>query len=242
MSSIFLEVLQKGLQEIKVNLEEKDLLLCEKYQQLLIEWNQKINLTAITDPQEVAIKHFIDSIMCLDGIEIKSDASMIDIGTGAGFPGLPIKIWQKKLDLTLLDSLNKRCAFLKEVVNELALEGVKIVHGRAEDKGKEPNYREQFDLAAARAVTNLPVLLEYCLPFVKTGGIFIALKGPDITEEISRSEKALKILGGEICQIRRYHLPLLQDERSVVIVKKIAKTPAPYPRKAGLPEKKPLGA
>ncbi len=208
------------------------------YMELLKEWNKKINLTAIEDDREIIIKHFIDSLSILPYLKDERK-SLIDIGTGAGFPGIPLKITSKNIDITLLDSLEKRVKFLNEVIKVTNIDSIKAVHGRAEDMGSNPIYREKFDIAVARAVANLPVLLEYCLPFVKINGIFIAMKGSNI-EELNNSSKALDILGGKIEKIEKMELPFTNIERNVVVVRKFRHTPTKYPRKAGKPGKEPL--
>lgn len=208
-----------------------------RYKGLLLEWNEKMNLTAITDDKEIILKHFVDSLSIVP--YIKEAGSLIDVGTGAGFPGIPLKIVLPSLDTVLLDSLEKRVGFLGTAISELGLEGIKAVHMRAEDAGKSAEFRERFDAAAARAVASMPVLLEYCLPFVRTGGVFIAMKGSS-TEEISMSEKALKILGGKIEEVKEFTLPDTDIKRSIVIVRKLRQTPTKYPRKAGKPSKEPL--
>jgi len=214
------------------------------YMELLKEWNQKMNLTAITDDREIVVKHFIDSMSILPHIK-NEKLKLIDVGTGAGFPGIPLKIINPDLDVTLLDSLDKRVKFLNEVIKAAGISGnneipeIKAVHGRAEDYGMNPQHREKYHIAVARAVANLPVLLEYCLPFVKINGIFIAMKGSN-TEEIDNSVKALDILGGKITKIENLELPATNIERNVVVVGKFRQTPTKYPRKAGKPAKEPL--
>ncbi len=214
------------------------------YMELLKEWNQKINLTAIEDDKEIIIKHFIDSMSILPYVKDEKQ-KVIDVGTGAGFPGIPLKIANPKLEVTLLDSLDKRIKFLNEVINAANISGqqdiseIKAVHGRAEDFGVNTLYREKYDIAVARAVANLPVLLEYCLPFVKINGYFIAMKGSN-TEEFENSSKALDILGGKIEKIEKLELPTTNMERNVVIIRKFRQTPTKYPRKAGKPSKEPL--
>ncbi|MGI6685420.1 MAG: 16S rRNA (guanine(527)-N(7))-methyltransferase RsmG [Bacillota bacterium] len=236
----FLDYLSQGLREIELNISQEQLTQCLKYHDLLLEWNQKINLTSIEDDQEIAIKHFIDSLICLKHITMSNEDKIIDVGTGAGFPGLPIKILMPGIKLGLLDSLEKRCRFLENIVSALELNQVDVIHGRAEDLGKDPAYREQFSFVTARAVTALPVLAEYCLPFVKIGGYFLALKGPEIDEEVNKGEKAVQTMGGRIQEIKFYQLPLLGDARSLIIIKKVISTPDKYPRKTGVPTKKPI--
>lgn len=210
------------------------------YKTMLLEWNENINLTAITEETEVAVKHFIDSLKVLECYKIEKGASVIDVGTGAGFPGIPMKIVRPDLKLTLLDSLNKRINFLRETGTAMEFEGAEYLHSRAEDAALDPRYREKFDVATARAVAGLSVLLEYCLPFVKIGGVFLAMKAKDTDDEIKDAQKALKELGGEILDVVKIQLPIFEGERTVVIVKKVKSTPKKYPRKAGTPSKKPL--
>lgn len=211
-----------------------------KYYQLLIEWNNKINLTAITEETEVAYKHFIDCISVFNCGIIAPDSKVIDIGTGAGFPGLPMKIYDKTLDMTLLDSLNKRINFLNEVVSETGLTQVTTLHGRAEDYGADKTYREKYDIAVSRAVANLATLSELCLPFVKVGGYFIAMKGPKVGEEIENAQKAIKLLGGKLEKVVNYNISDTDLDHNIVIIKKISATSTKYPRKAPKPSKEPL--
>ena len=214
----------------------------QRYYELLTEWNEKINLTAITDPKEVAVKHMIDSLSGR-GIEgLNGDSRVIDVGTGAGFPGLPLKILLPGLRLTLLDSLNKRIKFLQTVVEELGLENVTCIHGRAEEAARDKSLRESFDVAVSRAVARLTVLGEYCLPFVKVGGVFLAWKGLQYREEAEEAKKAVTILGGKGIQMEEVHLPGMEDVRAILRIPKERPTPKAYPRKAGMPVKKPLGA
>ena len=210
------------------------------YYRLLIEWNAKMNLTAITEPREVAVKHIVDSLTALRGIEEKDSLYLIDVGTGAGFPGIPLKIVRPDLQLTLLDSLKKRVHFLETVVEALGLEGIECLHGRAEEAARQSALRERFDIAASRAVARLPVLLEYLLPFVRIGGTAIALKGLHSEEEAKESERAVKILGGRAIESIPVALPGLSDKRAVLVIKKERPTPKAYPRKAGKPAKEPL--
>ena len=233
--------LEKAASEYGVELSEKQLQQFQRYYELLIEWNEKINLTAITEPQEVAVKHFIDSVSAWDEKRFEGGKSIIDVGTGAGFPGIPLKIFQPQLKLVLLDSLNKRIKFLQTVVDELQLDNVECIHARAEEGAKNPKLRENFDIAVSRAVARLPVLAEYCIPFVKVGGTFAALKGMKFAEEAEEGKKALQILGGSEPVSVEKKLPGLDDKRAVIYVKKIKSTPKKYPRKAGTPDKEPLG-
>ena len=208
------------------------------YMELLREWNEKINLTAITDEEGILVKHFFDS--CSISEFVDNNSKIIDIGTGAGFPGLPLKIVNDTLNLTLVDSLNKRINFLNEVKNKLGLKNVETVHGRAEDVGIDNKYREKYDFAVSRAVAELRILVEYLLPLVKVGGKVIAMKGPNIDEEVENSKKAVKLLGGEIERIESFRLGNTDNERTIIIIKKIKNTELKYPRKAGIPKKSPL--
>jgi len=234
----FKELLAEGFHEITgVNIGDMQLDSFEEYKDLLVEWNKIMNLTAIEDEREISVKHFLDSLSVIPWI--KHGSRIIDVGTGAGFPGIPLKIVLDDIDLVLIDSLEKRTRFLNTVIERLNLKSISAIHARAEDLGKDPEYRESFDIAVARAVAPLPVLLEYCLPFVKTGGIFIAMKGSK-TDEIEASSRALDILGGRVEEIKKLTLPFSNFERNVVIIKKFRQTPIKYPRKSGKPSKEPL--
>ena len=208
------------------------------YMELLREWNEKINLTAITDEEGILVKHFFDS--CSISEFVDNNSKIIDVGTGAGFPGLPLKIVNDSFNLTLVDSLNKRINFLNEVKNKLGLKNVEIIHGRAEDVGIDNKYREKYDFAVSRAVAELRILVEYLLPLVKVGGKVIAMKGPNIDEEVENAKKAVKLLGGEIEKIKSFKLGDTDNERTVIIIKKIKNIELKYPRKAGIPKKSPL--
>jgi 16S rRNA (guanine527-N7)-methyltransferase len=210
----------------------------KKFAELLVEWNEKINLTAILDDEGIAVKHFLDSLTVLP--YIKATDRVIDIGTGGGFPGIPLAIANPDLKITLLDSLDKRIRVLHEIVDELGLKKVRAEHGRAEEYGVKADWREKYDIAVSRAVANLPVLLEYCLPFVREGGYFIAMKGPDAADEIKTAEKAMDLLGGELVEVKTFLLPGTDMERNLLIVKKVKKTPRNYPRKSGKPSKEPI--
>lgn len=221
-----------------IKLTQKMLDDFEVYAATLLEWNAKINLTAITQPEEIAVKHFLDSILLLKAADMPKNASIIDVGTGAGFPAIPLKIVREDLNITLLDSLNKRIMFLTELSKKLGQENT-IIHGRAEECGHESKLREKFDMATARAVAPMPALSEYCLPFVKIGGYFASLKGPDIHAEVEESRSALSELGGEVYGIKHFDLPP-DSKRAIIIVKKISQMPPKYPRKAVKITKKPL--
>lgn len=239
MSNI--EGLIEGSRELGISLETEELDKFFKYKELLKEWNKKINLTAIEDDRDIDIKHFLDSLTLLKTDYIKNGSRVIDIGTGGGFPGIPLKIVKKDdVDLVLMDSLQKRIKFLDLVINELKLSNIQAVHGRAEDFGRDIKYREKFDIAVSRAVASLNILSEYCLPFVKVGGYFIAMKGPDVDIELKESENAIKLLGGKILDKIKIKLPLSDITHTLIVIEKIKKTPTKYPRKAGKPKKKPL--
>ena len=231
----FKEKFKNHLSIINKTITYEQILKFYRYMELLLEWNEKINLTAITNPEDIILKHFIDSLTIEE--YINKGESLVDVGTGAGFPGIPIKIYRDDINVTLVDSLNKRINFLNIVIEELKLEKIKAIHSRAEEFGKNVKYREKFDVSIARAVAALPVLAEYCLPYVKVGGMFIAMKGPG--EDISQGESAVKTLGGEIADIKKYELPS-GDKRVMVIVKKISSTPTKYPRNGGQISKKNL--
>ena len=232
------KILSEVLAKEQINISPEQLAQFNRYYELLIEWNEKINLTAITEVQDVAVKHFLDSLLAAKMVENLAGKTLIDIGTGAGFPGVPLKIMEKDLKVTLFDSLQKRLKFLDILCAELKLTDIVTIHGRAEDGGQNKDLREKFDLASARAVARMPVLLEYALPFVKVGGYFLALKGPELDEELKESAKALKVLGGEVAEIGRFSL--CGYTRNIALIKKAAPTPKAYPRKAGNVQKKPL--
>lgn len=210
------------------------------YFEMLVEWNHVMNLTAITEYDEVMKKHFVDSLSLIKAYDINKKTKVIDIGTGAGFPGLALKIAYPNLQVTLLDSLNKRIHFLNAVIDRLQLTEVDTVHGRAEDFAKPGKLREKYDLCVSRAVANLSTLSEYCLPFVKEGGYFISYKSEKITEEAESAEKAITILGGKVKRQVEFKLPDSDIYRNLFVIQKVKKTPTKYPRKAGLPSKEPL--
>lgn len=208
------------------------------YMNLLVEWNKKINLTAITEEKDIILKHFVDSLTVLK--YIKENKSIVDVGTGAGFPGIPLAIMNESLKITLVDSLNKRINFLNEVCSKIKLKNTKAIHSRAEEFGQDNNYRESYDIAISRAVSNLTVLAEYLLPLVKVGGKIICMKGPDIEEELKQAKSAIDILGGKFERCDNFCLPKSDISRNIIIINKIKETPKKYPRKAGTPVKTPL--
>lgn len=212
----------------------------EKYYELLIEWNEKINLTAITDEKEAALKHFVDSVKAIDCNLFFEGAKIIDVGTGAGFPGLPLKIFRPDLNVTLMDSLNKRINFLNEVISSLNLSGVEAIHSRAEEMGRDKKHREKYDICVSRAVANLASLTELCMPFVKKGGYFISLKGPKAKEELEDAKKAIELLGGEFVEIKNYAIDETDLDHNLVIIKKIKETEKRFPRNAPKPIKDPI--
>lgn len=236
----FAEILAARGAEAQLSFTEEQLAQFTRYYELLVETNKVMNLTAITEPEEVAVKHMVDSLLAYeDGMQGKT---LVDVGTGAGFPGVPLKIYCPSLMVTLVDSLGKRLRFLEQVIDELGLKGIRCEHLRAEDAGRSKKHREQYDYVTARAVARLSVLSEYCLPLAKKGGQFIALKGSRFAEEIEEGEAAVKILGGKIISAEPVKLPGLDDGRAIIKIAKIKATPAQYPRKAGTPEKQPLGS
>jgi len=236
----FAEILAARGAEAQLSFTEEQLAQFTRYYELLVETNKVMNLTAITEPEEVAVKHMVDSLLAYeDGMQGKT---LVDVGTGAGFPGVPLKIYCPSLKVTLVDSLGKRLRFLQQVIDELGLKGIRCEHLRAEDAGRSKKHREQYDYVTARAVARLSVLSEYCLPLAKKGGQFIALKGSRFAEEIEEGEAAVKILGGKIISAEPVKLPGLDDGRAIIKIAKIKATPAQYPRKAGTPEKQPLGS
>lgn len=243
MTDMFVKMMDEGCRALSLTLTDHQKHQFYQYYELLIEWNRVMNLTAITELPDVVTKHFIDSLLLATVMpEIKTESlHCIDVGTGAGFPGIPLKIAFPNLKFTLLDSLNKRVGFLNEVIQKLGLEDIAAVHARAEDGGRNPLHREQYDLCVSRAVANLSTLSEYCIPFVKEGGCFIPYKSGKSEEEISQATGAVKKLGGELQETVTKPLPGTEDvERSFVRIKKVKTTQKKYPRKAGLPSKEPL--
>lgn len=233
-------VLIEGASDLELILTEKQILKFSLYKELLWEWNQKINITTITEDDEVDIKHFLDSLTPLVTGLFQGNKKIIDIGTGGGFPGLPLKIINEKLDITLLDSLNKRIIFLNEVISRLELKDIVAIHGRAEELSIKPEYREKFDICISRAVASLSILSEYCIPFVKLGGYFISMKGPDVSEELEASKNAIKLLGGKIIEEKLITIPKSDIVHSLIIIEKIKNTPSKFPRGGGKPRKDPL--
>ena len=230
----------KSLEKLNIHLNEKQVYQFMKYYEMLIETNKVMNLTAITDFDEVIDKHFVDSLALIQAIDLNKELKVIDVGTGAGFPGIPLKIAFPELDILLLDSLNKRIHFLDQVISELGLENIQTIHGRAEDFGKNPLYREKFDLCVSRAVANLSTLSEYCVPFVQVDGYFISYKSGKVQEELDVSRHAVDILGGKVEKCLNYALADTDMERSLVVIHKLKPTKKAYPRKAGKPSKEPL--
>ena len=231
---------EKDLLTFGVQLSDKQINQFLKYYELLVEWNGFMNLTTITEYDEVMKKHFVDSLSLIKAFDVSKQKTVIDVGTGAGFPGLALKIAYPSLKVTLLDSLNKRINFLNEVISQLGLTGIEAIHGRAEDYAKQGKLREEFDLCVSRAVANLSTLSEYCLPYVKVGGEFISYKSEKMEEEMSLAKKAISILGGKFEKCEEFYLPESDIYRNLVVIKKIKDTPRKYPRKAGLPSKEPL--
>lgn len=229
---------RQGLANIKLEITEKQIEQFLKYYEMLIEKNKVMNLTAITEYDEVIEKHFLDSISLCQVYDLSKPVKILDMGTGAGFPGVPLKIAFPEIEITLADSLNKRIKFLDEVIGELGLEKVTTIHARAEELARDKEHRESYDLVVSRAVANLSTLGEYCIPFVKMGGNFISYKSGEVDEEVNAAEKAIKILGGQIKNI--YKFDLSDQKRSFVTIEKIKTTPKTYPRKAGTPSKEPL--
>lgn len=234
----FKEKMILNVDKLGITLSEIQLKQFYNYMNLLIEWNKKINLTAITEPNEIILKHFVDSLTISK--YISDGTRVVDVGTGAGFPGIPLKIYRQDIEITLLDSLQKRINFLDEVIRELNLEKIETVHSRVEDFGKDKKYREKFDIATSRAVANLATLSEYLLPLVKVGGKAISMKGSLIEEELELSKNAIKILGGKVEKVDEFDLPNSDISRNIILINKIKETPNKYPRKAGEPSKKPL--
>ena len=236
-------ILIDGAQRLGINLNEEQIKKFSRYLELLVQWNQKINLTSLKIPQKIIIKHFLDSISCIKVINKYIDTeriNIIDIGTGAGFPGIPIKIICPSIRLSLLEARKKKTIFLEKVTEEMNFQQVKILNGRAETFGKSIDHREKYDIAISRAVARLNVLSEYCLPLVRVGGLFIAQKGRSYKQETEKSLKTVRVLGGELIGVENVRIPFINQERYLLVIKKIKDTPSKYPRKEGLPQKRPL--
>lgn len=232
------ELLKREIDRIGISIDAYGCDRFDAYAERLVRWNRRVNLTAITDPDEIVIKHFIDSLYILKYVKMTAGQKLIDIGSGAGFPGAPLMIANPGLDVTFLDSVDKKLAFIRDALNVAGLVA-NHKHGRAEVFGKDEEYREKFDFATARAVAPLNVLCEYCMPFVKVGGLFIAMKGASAQEELANAENAVKVLGGEVVKVANFALPT-GDKRSIIIIRKISQTPTKYPRKSKKIDTKPL--
>lgn len=224
-----------------MKLTEEQKLKLEKYMEGILSWNEKVNLTNITDPAEFRIKHNADSLMCVDFPEFQSAKNIIDVGTGGGFPGIPLAVYAPDKHFTLLDSLNKRLRIIDELAGGLDITNITLVHGRAEDVARNREHREKYDLCVSRAVSNLATLSEYCLPFIKVGGYLLAYKGPGADQEVKDAEKALKTLGGSLIDIRETTMEEYGLDHRILVIEKVRNTPKAYPRKAGTPLKEPLG-
>ena len=237
------KILIEGSKIMGINLNNNHIESFSRYLRVLSKWNKRINLTSLEDSQEIIIKHFLDSLSCFKVIKIHANIdkiSVIDVGTGAGFPSIPIKIVYPTLNLFLLETKRKKANFLAELVKELELKKVEIFKERAETLGKSSDYREKYDIAISRAVASLNILCEYCLPLVKIGGLFLAQKGRSYKEELESGLKTVKLLGGELIKLENVRIPFLNQERHILVIKKIKNTPLKYPRKAGIPQKRPL--
>lgn len=235
-----MERLRQKAAQMGILLDDSQIARFQKYYEMLIEKNKVMNLTAITEKEEVIDKHFVDSLAFVKtGLET-SGRKLLDLGTGAGFPGIPLKIAFPEMEILLLDSLNKRVRFLQEVIERLSLEGIEALHGRAEDFAKQSKYRESFDYVVSRAVANLSVLSEYCIPYVSVGGYFLPYKSGDISQEIKESEKAIKVLGGKMEDVISFQIPGTDIQRTILKIRKKKAAPKRFPRKAGLPSKEPI--
>ena len=236
-------ILINGAQKMGINLHEEQIKKFSRYLELLVQWNQKINLTSLKTPQEIIIKHFLDSISCIKIINkyIRIEGiHIIDVGTGAGFPGIPIKIVCPSISLSLLEARKKKTIFLEKITKEINFQKVEILNGRAETFGKCPDYRQKYDIVLSRALAFLSTLSEYCLPLVRVGGLFVAQKGRSYREEIDKALKAVQFLGGELIGVESVRIPFINQERHLLIIKKIKDTPSEYPRREGIPQKRPL--
>ena len=234
------QLLEIKLKELNIQINEIQKKQFDTFYSMLVEWNKVMNLTGITEYEAVIEKHFVDSLSIVNIFDLSEVNTVIDVGTGAGFPGIPLKIAFPHLKITLLDSLNKRINFLDSVIDELKLDGIYTIHGRAEDFSKIDDYRERYDLCVSRAVANLSTLSEYCLPYIRVGGMFISYKSGDVDDEVLESKKAISILGGKLDNVVKFQLPGTDINRSFIKIEKIKNTGKKYPRKAGLPSKEPL--
>ena len=232
--------LKKGLDELEIHLTEEQTGQFLTYYELLTEWNSFMNLTAITEFQEVVTKHFLDSLSIVKAQDMKKVKTLLDVGTGAGFPGIPLAIVSPEKEFLLIDSLNKRIRIINELIGELGLRNVRAVHGRAEEMARQKQYRQKFDVCVSRAVSRMSVLSEYCLPFLHRGGWLIAYKGPDAEKELKEAQNALNILGGQLDEVTETHMEEYGLFHKIVYIKKIKETPKQYPRKAGTPDRQPL--
>ncbi len=234
------EILSCGAAELGITLDDNQLQRFESFTRLLTEWNSRVNLTRIIDPCEIAVKHYLDSLSLLSVIEMPVGSRVMDVGSGAGLPGIPLKIARPDLKVTMLDSVRKRLVFIEAALRELGIEDAELVHARAEDAARDPAYRESFDFTVSRAVSRLAVLSELCIPFCRVGGWFVAYKGPDPSEEISAAENAIGKLGGTMARAASLSIPRGDARRTLVLIRKERRTGAAYPRKAGVPEREPL--
>ena len=240
ISNYDLNTFLRGLEELQITLTDEQLQAFLIYYEMLVEKNKVMNLTAITEYEDVVEKHFLDSLSLVKTVSLSGKRTVLDLGTGAGFPGIPLKIAFPKLHIVLMDSLNKRVRFLEEVIGRLELKNICAVHGRAEEMGRKPEYREHFDLCVSRAVANLASLSEYCIPFVKKEGFFVSYKSGEVEEELEQAEKAIKVLGGRLREVSKFQLPNTEMGRSLVVIEKVKSTPKAYPRKAGIPSREPI--
>lgn len=236
---IDLQLLADGARELGLELNAEQLDQFSRYADLLIEWNARFNLTSIVDPRDIVIKHFLDSLSVLKAIPPKA-RRLIDVGAGAGLPGLPIKIARPDVTVVLLEATRKKCDFLAAAIKDLKVYNVFVVNARAEDAGRDPDHREDYDVAVARAVADLPVLAEYLLPLVKVGGVAVAQKSKGVEDEIERADTAILLLGGLSAEVVPVRVPGLPDERNLIVIEKLAATPEDYPRRVGVPAKKPI--
>ncbi len=235
-----LEKFKLGLEQLKIPYSDEKINQYLIYYEMLTEKNKVMNLTAITEFEDVVEKHFLDSLSLIKCMDLNRKMQVLDLGTGAGFPGIPLKIAFPELEIVLMDSLNKRVLFLQEVISELNLSGITAVHGRAEEMAVKKEYREQFDLCVSRAVANLSSLSEYCLPFVRVGGNFVSYKSGEVEEEVKQAGKAISVLGGKMVKVQKFVLPQTDVSRSFVLIEKKKRTPKSYPRKAGTPSRTPI--